>query len=470
MLLSLFLGISAAMASATGIGTGARGVSKISEAKHVSNDAAEQHTMNVTRLETTTTAASGNMDRLGKKEVEILAAFQQFSDLIEKIHNRPAFRGQSGESVQLPKVELEELRKVSVGAIALSEGIAGAALGTVGGFAAAGAVYAAVAAFGTASTGAAIGGLSGAAAMNATLAAIGGGSLAAGGGGIALGTAILGASAAGVGILIGGLSLHWIGSKMQDKATQLSSEVSEETRKVDAICDYLNDLISTSISYLHTLSVVDGVYRDHLKALAQIIGSKTDWNAFSAQEKLTTENTVLLVQLLYRMCQVKLVLAAEGNEEVNRVNHKDVDESIHSAEDVLEQNPFAGKENAAARVSTAEKDHALAQAALLYYFGRCDSSCLDSEEQEVIDAILQPWVASQESIPGFAEGLKTIKDASTFPFSTLKTYLDRCTVADLEMFQTLIDPVVKAANGITDEEEQALATFKRYLSERKAQG
>ena len=88
--------------------------------------------------------------------------------------------------------QFAELKNVvaSLGNIAASA--TGAAVGgaAAGAGASAGA-YAAVAAFGTASTGAAISGLSGIAARNATLAWLGGGSLASGGGGIAAGVATL---------------------------------------------------------------------------------------------------------------------------------------------------------------------------------------------------------------------------------------------------------------------------------------
>ena len=47
---------------------------------------------------------------------------------------------------------------------------------------------------------------------------------------------------------------------------------------------------------------------------------KTDWREFSEKEKLTTENAILLVGLLYSMCKVKLVLKGQDKDELNRVN------------------------------------------------------------------------------------------------------------------------------------------------------
>ena len=125
------------------------------------------------------------MDELGKLELTILESFEQFSDAIEKIQNRPNMKEIEIDGVKIPEYDPEKLKDVSVGAGVLLGGLGGAAAGTAGGFAAAGATTAAVMALGTASTGTAIASLSGAAATNAALAALGGGAIAAGGGGMA---------------------------------------------------------------------------------------------------------------------------------------------------------------------------------------------------------------------------------------------------------------------------------------------
>ncbi len=85
--------------------------------------------------------------------------------------------------------------------------------------------HGAVAAFGTASTGAAIGSLSGAAASSATLAWFGGGALAAGGLGIAGGTAVLGGIVAAPAII-------GFGVFRQVKAGQVQKEAAEKIRKI----------------------------------------------------------------------------------------------------------------------------------------------------------------------------------------------------------------------------------------------
>lgn len=132
---------------------------------------------------------------------------------------------------------------MSVGAGVLLGGLGGAAVGTAGGFAAAGATTSAVMALGTASTGTAISTLSGAAATNATLAALGGGAISAGGGGMALGTAVLGGATLGVGLLVGGIIFNFTGSKMSDKADDAYRQAKKAQEDAERIINYLNELM-----------------------------------------------------------------------------------------------------------------------------------------------------------------------------------------------------------------------------------
>ena len=177
--------------------------------------------------------------------MEILRDFEFFSDTIEKIQNRPVFEEYNKNGIKLPSYDREKLKEVSIGAGVLLGGLGGAAVGTAGGFAAAGATTAAVMALGTASTGAAIGSLSGVAATNATLAVLGGGALAAGGGGMALGTTILGATTLGVGLLVGGVIFNVTGSKLSDKADEAYRQMKKAEEKINKACGYLNELAST---------------------------------------------------------------------------------------------------------------------------------------------------------------------------------------------------------------------------------
>ena len=338
MPLPFIIGGIAAVAGVAGVGSGIHGGIKMKEANDTMELAKWKQEKAVklfnTRNEETTTL----MDKLGKHELEILSSFDDFSDAIEKIQGRPEFKAYNKEGIDLPEYEAEELKKISAGAGVLLGGVGGAAAGTAGGFAAAGATTSAEMALGTASTGTAISTLSGVAATNATLAALGGGSLAAGGGGMALGTAILGGATLGVGLLVGGLIFNATGSKLSDKADEAYSQASRTEKEVDKIVSYFDELCEAASRFEKSLTSVDTVYRKHLSTLDHIINyeGKTNWSDFSKKEKKMTENAVLLVGLLYTMCQVNLVLKQENENEINKVNHDAINSAIRDAETVLE--------------------------------------------------------------------------------------------------------------------------------------
>ena len=339
MPLPFILGGAAAAAAAAGVGSAIHGGVKMKKAHDTMKSAEQQHQDNIARFEAQNKQTTEAMDTLGKKELEILDSFQKFSDIFDRIQNRPEFKEYSKDDVKIPMYDAEELKEVSVGAGVLLGGLGGAALGTAGGFAAAGATTAAVMAFGTASTGTAIASLSGAAATNATLAALGGGAIAAGGGGMALGTTILGATTLGMGLLVGGIIFNLTGSKLSNKADQAMEQMKKAEKEINQIRLYLVELSNAEAKFEKTLSAVDRVYQRHLEQLGNlvILSGKTDWNLYSDAEKTLTENTALLVGLLFQMCKVQLVLKGEREADLNRINHKGINTAIQNADGFLKE-------------------------------------------------------------------------------------------------------------------------------------
>lgn len=336
MPLPLILGIGAAIAGITGVGTGIHGAVKMKEANDVMKAANSRHEENVKKFETASETTSQAMDRLGKTELCILQSFSAFSDVIEKIQNRPQFKECVRDNVALPRYDKEELKQVSVGAGVILGGLGGAVTGTAGGLAAAGATTSAVMALGTASTGTAIASLSGAAATNATLAVLGGGALTAGGGGIALGTTVLGAATLGVGLLVGGVIFNFTGGKLSDKSFEAYGDMLQAEETINQIVGYLKRLEEISGEYQDSLSIVNTIYTEQFGQLKQTVESgKTDWRDFTKRERILTENTVLLVGLLYKMCKVNLVNKAIRDDEMNTINESAVYESIDSSKKVL---------------------------------------------------------------------------------------------------------------------------------------
>lgn len=339
MPLPLILGIGAAIAGAAGIGAGINGAAKMKEANDTMESAQRRHQRNNERFAEENTSTSKEMDTLGELELGILSSFGTFSDVFEQIKNRPTFENYAKNGITLPQYDGEKLKEVSVGAGVLLGGLGGAGLGAAGGFAAAGATTAAVMALGTASTGTAIATLSGAALTNATLAALGGGALgsAAGAGGMALGTTILGAATLGVGLLVGGVIFNITGSSLSDKADEAWRQMKQAEEKINTICEYLVNLRDTSNKYYGTLSTVNAIYQKHLGGLTTIVTKfgHTNWHTFTDEEKKLTENTVLLVGLLYNMCKVELVLQGKGENDMNAINTTAVEKSINNANAIL---------------------------------------------------------------------------------------------------------------------------------------
>ena len=277
------------------------------------------------------------MDSIGKQELEILKSFDTFSDIIEKIQGRPEFKAYKRDGVKLPDYVAEELKKVSAGAGVLLGGIGGATVGTAGGFAAAGATTSAVIALGTASTGTAISSLSGVAATNATLAALGGGSIAAGGGGMALGTAVLGGATLGVGLLVGGIIFNVTGSKLSNRADEAYKQAKRTEEEVNRIVGYLDELSSAAKSFKISLTDIEKQYRKRLSTLDYVVNfsEKKQWYQFTEKEKQMTENAILLVGLLYKMCKTNLVIRNQDGDGINVVNKSEVNTIVKDANKIL---------------------------------------------------------------------------------------------------------------------------------------
>lgn len=340
MPLPLILGIAAAVAGTTGVGLGIHGGVKMKQANDKLKEAQKRNDSNNARLERMNKNACKAMDVLGENEMKVLSEFQLFSDLFERIKNRPEFADIKIGNVSIPKFEGEEIKKASVGASVLVGGLGGAALGTAGGFAASGATTAAVMALGTASTGTAISALSGVAATNATLAALGGGSLAAGGGGMALGTTILGAATLGVGLLVGGVIFSCTGSKLSNKADEAWKQMISNERKINDICNYLYDLQRTAEKYNAILLRMRSLYLKQLAKMRNIIESygekRVNWNNLSIEEQLVIENMVLIIGVLYNMCKVQLVQKSNSSDK-NIINKTEISKAEKDANDVILQ-------------------------------------------------------------------------------------------------------------------------------------
>lgn len=351
MSLAVIVGTIAAIAGTGGLGAGIHGGVKMKQSSDTVKAAQKRNEENVEKLEIENKKTMQIMDSLGTHEMEIISSFERFSTAYEKIKNSPSFAEIKKDGITLSVFTPKEVKNAAVGACVLLGGLGGAALGTAGGFAAAGGTTAAVMALGTASTGTAIASLSGAAATNATLAALGGGSIAVGGGGVALGTAVLGGATLGVGLLIGGIIFSVAGACVSNKAEKAWDQMIENENKINEICVYLEKLGNISTSFDCALKNVENVYLNCLERLeyiideqfrnksffAKLFSKKVNYKKFSREEKLITENLILLVGLLYEMCKVQLVEKSTDEDQLNTINEEAINSQIKNAEDTLQK-------------------------------------------------------------------------------------------------------------------------------------
>lgn len=112
----------------------------------------------------------------------------------------------------------------------------------------------------------------------------------------------------------------------------------EAERQIANINTYLLQLGGVARRYMNALNnVADVYYRefDNMKTRVNIFGL-VDFRDYNEEQRKNVENTVLLVQLLYRMCQVKLVLKSNDKDGMNRVNTSDITDVIDDSRRFLQ--------------------------------------------------------------------------------------------------------------------------------------
>ena len=102
MPLPLILGGAAAIAGAVGLGSAVHGGAKMKEANDTMKLADKRHKENIAKFEKQNQETTEAMDRLGEMELVILDSFKKFSDIFERIQNRPEFKGYNKENVDIP--------------------------------------------------------------------------------------------------------------------------------------------------------------------------------------------------------------------------------------------------------------------------------------------------------------------------------------------------------------------------------
>lgn len=326
-------------ATAKGLKSGTLGGKEIFKSNKKLQRINKRHEKNIKEFDQLNLITTYLLDKIGNNELIILQQFESFSELFEKIQNRPEFDEIISENIQLPSYDINDLKMSAAGASAVIGAVGGAGSGVSVGIAAAGATQGVVATVATASTGTAISSLSGAAAQNATLAAIGGGAKAVGGGGMALGIKVLGASSLGIGSLVAGEAIRFTGEKVGNKVDDSELEMHVLAKKMRHIGEKLNELYDLANKYFDSLKQVNELYQNYFHKMNQLVNvqEQTDWTHFTMEEKRDTQNLVLLTGVLYEMCQVNLVAISEDKEEMNQANKEEIEEIIGKTAKILKR-------------------------------------------------------------------------------------------------------------------------------------
>ncbi len=287
--------VAAAAAAAGGIGAAIHGGKKIKDANDSIKAAQARHDQNIARYHEQNEMTTAELEKLGRYELNLVRNFQTFADLYEKIEYDNAKKNSALGQVQtdgvaLPRVELDDLR--------VAAGNANLALGKM-----------------TAGT------LAGVAATNVAIGAIGGlvgGPVAL----VSLGGTVSSILTWPVGVLTGGLVMNASAGKQQKKADEAWAQVHEAEATIDKICIYLIDLRVAAQNYGVALGKVNKLYAPHLKEMVRIINTekRLDWDTYTEEEQLLIENTVTLTRLLFKMCQVQLVLKTDDPNEIPELN------------------------------------------------------------------------------------------------------------------------------------------------------
>jgi hypothetical protein len=305
--------VAAAGAGAAGIGAGAKGVRTVKRARRLSETTATKYRSARRKHLRHRRDCQSTLAEFGVLKGTVMDEdLRQFVTAFSKLKNVRFRPSDWPTEIPVEEVSVGELRKID---LAQWDALKGAIVSSAVGAGAAQATWSSVAAWGTASTGAAIGGaggLSGAAATNATLAWLGGGSLATGGWGMTAGAALLGGIVVAPVLLVTGFFFNNKAESALAKAESNAEEVEEATAKMEAANRAL-EAISQRASELHAaLQELDQLFKPRVAELERWVRSRTDFRAYSDQRRQAVVLTSAMAKVLVLILNTPL-MSSRGN-------------------------------------------------------------------------------------------------------------------------------------------------------------
>jgi hypothetical protein len=337
------------------------------------------YTSNKARFELEYAQQIQAVDTLGNSQIAVLRSFDDFTNVFEKIRGEVNFEDKFGvfSGLPTPKINFDEIKAVSKGALVLQNIIKSSTSGVAGGFAVSGIFSVATAASAKAVTAlgvpAALTALSPAISQGlittgvlTTASAIGNTAIAssavlAGSGVTAAGNTALssalatsaattGASAAGGAAVIAlltnpvtiaataviGTIVYTIGSAKQSKqADEAKKQVLIQKESIDKCCAYLHELGNSAYRYNHAINNVYNEFNRQIYKLKYTVDIMQKTDNFNKEEHTNIKCCIHLVNLLNEMCKVKLVIISEDDNEPNKLNKAEIDKTITESESTL---------------------------------------------------------------------------------------------------------------------------------------
>ncbi len=263
------------------------------------------------------------MDRLGDLELSVLEDLLEYTNLIEEIRNLPSFASLNDSTLLIQRYYFPEyIRQASLGASVLHNRINALqhiSSGTIGGFAAAGAVRASFIALNINRTSNefSISLLSGPALLNATLKALHEDMFSRICDNIEFTPTIFDVSFLGIGIVIGDV-IYILKDFHPSNISDISEpQMSNRNSIIQILCKRIKNMITCANIYYNTIKKFHNRYQQITIKIKSITKYKTDWNLYSILEKRAIENYSALVSILFNMCEVQITKASRHQNKSN---------------------------------------------------------------------------------------------------------------------------------------------------------
>ena len=321
-----------AVMTAAGVAGGVYGLSEVIEGSNTMQKAEEKVQEAQDILNFTYKSTMDTMKKIAERELDILASFKMFSDLIENIQEKPKFRNYEQNKYNLPELKMEELKNASLGADLLNMSIESSTIGVMSGIMISGSIEQVASFIGSKISGNNIKEMSEEEIQLATKKFLGNGDE-------DNGEKILKNLFITSSIFTGGILFGYEGHQYAEAAKKAYSEAEDIEWKIIETINYLDKLNSYARHFNKTLKVLNGKYLQYLDKMDYIVTmeKKTNWNDFTDEDKIIIQNVVLLVGYLYKMCRTNLVKKETNEDEFNLINSKELKETIQKGNLLEEQ-------------------------------------------------------------------------------------------------------------------------------------